>query len=307
MTKITAVLFAIIVVFSARAQKGTDKQSVNKLCGCFDVTFKYAETFSPDPGYKYHDRSETNAGVELALPIEVSDTKIVIQHLLVITDSVIVKHWKEEWTYENPILWIYKGDKTWVKDTLPADQVKGKWTQTVWEVSEEPRYQGYSQFVNLDRKIIWQNTTDAPLPRREYSVRSDYNILRRTNRLNITDSGYIHEQDNEKIVRTGETDHLLTQEKGLNIYKRISNNECVSAKGYWEKNKAFWNKVSKIWAEYFNTQSIVSLYTEVEGKLLHEYLLDLAKEYEEKKIPETDIDSRIKAQVGKFIKRVSAD
>ena len=77
----------------------------------------------------------------------------MIQHLLVITDSMIVKHWREEWTYENPVIWRYKGDRTWVKETVPAEQVKGKWTQTIWEVADEPRYQGFSQFVNLDGKI----------------------------------------------------------------------------------------------------------------------------------------------------------
>ena len=129
---------------------------------------------------------------------------MVLQHLLVISDSVIVKHWREDWTYENPILWKYKGNKLWTKESLSAEQVRGKWTQAIWEVSDAPRYQGLSEWINTDGKTFWQNSTDAPLPRREYSVRSDYNILRRTNRLIVTDNGWIHEQDNQKIIRTGE-------------------------------------------------------------------------------------------------------
>ena len=34
------------------------------------------------------------------------------------------------------------------KRNITCEQVKGKWTQTVWEVADEPRYQGFSQFVN---------------------------------------------------------------------------------------------------------------------------------------------------------------
>jgi hypothetical protein len=300
MKKITGLMALLIVTTGINAQ--TDgKKVVDKLCGCFEVAFKYAETFSPNPDYKYHDREEIGGTAELALPIEVSDKKIVIQHLLIVSPTTIVKHWREEWTYENPIIWKYKGDRTWVKETLPADQVKGKWTQTVWEVADEPRYQGYSQFVNLDGKIIWQNTTYAPLPRREYSVRSDYNILRRTNRLNITDSGYIHEQDNEKIIRSEIADKLLVQEKGINSYKRVADTACNAGKIYWEKNKRYWDKVRQIWADYISTQTSISLKSKVEGKLLHEYLINLSKEYAAKKISDADIDTKIKAEINRFI------
>ncbi len=298
------VLFATLVVFelSISAQSAPkDREQINKLCGCFEVDFKYAETFSSDPAYKYHEREETGGTAELALPIEVTDKKVVIQHLLIVGTNTIVKHWREEWSYENPIIWKYKGDRTWVKERLPAEQVKGKWTQSVWEVADEPRYQGFSQFVNLDGKTIWQNTTDAPLPRREYSVRNDYNILRRTNRINLADSGYLHEQDNQKIIRENGKDKLLVEEKGLNTYKRIDQKECAAAKAYWEKNKDYWGRVRKIWADYINTHDTISLKNKIDNKLLHEYLLDMAKEYAAKKISETDIDQKIKSEVERFM------
>ncbi len=232
--KILVAIIAVTVSFSAQvhAQAPHDKTIVEKLCGCFAVQFKYAETFSPKEDYVFRDRDDINGGIELSIPIESTNTKMVIQHLLVLNDSVIVKHWREEWMYENPIIWNYKGDKTWVKQQVKPDVVKGKWTQTVWEVSDEPRYQGYSQFVNLDGKIIWQNTTDAPLPRRKYTIRSDYNILKRTNRLNITDSGYVHEQDNDKVIRKDGVDKLLVQEKGINSYKRVDEKLCAAGLNY---------------------------------------------------------------------------
>lgn len=295
------VLFCLLVLSTVGNAQADGKQVIDKLCGCFQVDFKYAETFSPDPAYKYHDREETGGTAELALPIGINDKKIVIQHLLIVGANTVVKHWREEWSYENPVIWKYNGDRTWVKETLSADQVKGKWTQTVWEVADEPRYQGFSQFVNLDGKIIWQNTTDAPLPRREYSVRNDYNILKRTNRLNITDSGYLHEQDNQKIIRNNGTDRLLVEEKGHNSYKRIDAKECTAAKEYWEKNAGYWGKVRTIWADYIATHDTISLKTKIDGKLLHEYLIDLGKDYVSKKISETVIDTKIKAEINRFI------
>ncbi len=285
----------------AQAQAPKDKINVDKLCGCFEVEFKYAETFSPDKNYKYHDREEISGGTELTFPIEVSDRRVVMQHLLVITDSMIVKHWREEWTYENPVIWRYKGDKVWVKETLKPEQVKGKWTQTVWEVSDEPRYQGISQWVTVDGKTFWQNTTDAPLPRREYSVRNDYNVLKRTNRLVLNDDGYTHEQDNQKIIRSNGVDKLLVEEKGINSYKRLDDSECAAAKVYWEKNKAYWSKVRKTWEDYIQSHQTIALRTQVEGKVLHDYLFALAKEYAAKKVSDKDIDARIKTEIYKFI------
>ena len=293
-----ALLFAI----SANAQIKNGVEVINKICGCFDVTFKYAETFSPDKNYKYHEREEINGGKELAFPVEINDKKISIQHLLIVTDSMIVKHWREEWTYENPIIWKYTDTKTWVKQTLKQDEVKGKWTQTVWEVSDEPRYQGYGQFAKVNGEVIWQSKTDAPLPRREYTVRNDYNILNRTNRLHITDSGYVHEQDNKKIIRKDGNDKLLVEEKGINSYKRIANNECNAAKIYWDKNNAYWLKVKTIWASYLNTHNSIQLNIKVEGKVLHKYLYDLLDDYNDKKIPEAELENKIKEAINKFIK-----
>jgi hypothetical protein len=293
-------LIAVVIVKGLHAQ-ADGKKIVDKLCGCFEVSFKYAETFAPSSDYKFHEREEIGGTAELALPIEVSDKKIVIQHLLVVGNNTVVKHWREEWTYENPVIWKYKGDRTWVKEALPAEQIKGKWTQSVWEVADEPRYQGFSQFVNLDGKIVWQNTTDAPLPRREYSVRSDYNILKRTNRLNITDSGYLHEQDNQKIIRSNGTDKLLVEEKGHNIYKRIAESECAAAKEYWEKNEVYWGKVRKVWANYIATHNSISLKNKIDDKMLHEYLMALGKDYVAKKLSDTDIDGKITAEITRFI------
>lgn len=282
MKKIFFPLIALALPGFLIAQAPADRKVVDKFCGCFDVEFKYAETFAPDLDYKFHNRDETPPVAELSLPIIETDNKLVIQHLLLVNDSIVVKHWREDWTYENPVIWKYTGDRTWVKETLKAEQVKGKWTQTIWEVSDEPRYQGFSQFVQMDNKIIWQSTTDAPLPRREYSVRNDYNILKRTNRMNITDSGYLHEQDNVKILRKNGRDVVLVEEKGLNSYKRIDKKVCNPALLYWEKNKGYWEKVRSAWEEEIGKANVIKLQQKVDGKFLHDYLMSLAKEYASK-------------------------
>ncbi|PVD53670.1 hypothetical protein DC498_03925 [Terrimonas sp.] len=291
---------AMLATFTAFGQQQEGKKNIEKLCGCFEVQFKYAETFSPDEDYKFHNRENLAAGAELVVPVEMSDKKISLQHLLVISDTMVVKHWREDWTYENPELFVYKGDKTWEKTALNAADVKGKWTQTVWEVSEAPRYQGISQWYNTDGKTIWENTTDAPLPRREYSTRSDYNVLQRGNRIIINEEGWIHDQDNKKIIRENGTDKLLVEEKGVNSYKKIDDKQCAAGLAYWKKNKLYWAKVKTVWDDYMAKHNSITIKDKVDGKYLHEYLFAQAKDFATGKIKNAEIDASIKTSVEKF-------
>lgn len=300
MKGIIITLISIFVFNGLSAQQQEGKKNIEKLCGCFEVQFKYAETFSPDEDYKFHSRENLAAGAELVVPIEISDKKISLQHLLVISDTMIVKHWREDWTYENPELFIYKGDKTWGKTALKSAEVKGKWTQTVWEVSEAPRYQGVSEWYKTDGKIIWENTADAPLPRREYSTRSDYNVLKRGNRIIINEEGWIHDQDNKKIIREAGTDKLLVEEKGINSYKRIDDKQCAAGLTYWKKNKLYWSKVQAVWDGYMAKNNTITIKDKVDGKYLHDYLFAQAKEFANGKIKATEIDASIKTSVEKF-------
>ncbi|HCF64475.1 MAG TPA: hypothetical protein DEU93_10270 [Chitinophagaceae bacterium] len=298
---------ALCFIFTGGAFAQNGNQLIQQLCGCFDVTFQYAETFSHQPAYKFHDREFISGGTELSLPIEVSNDKVVIQHLLVINDTFVIKHWREEWQYESPELWRYKGNRLWVKEKMPASEVKGKWTQTVWEVSDEPRYQGYSPFVELDNKIIWQSTADAPLPRREYTVREDYNILRRTNRIVLNSNGYVHEQDNYKVQRASDgTEKILVEERGLNTYTKLPDASCQSALEFWKKNESYWTMVRNIWNEEISKRSSLQLHFKVEGKQLHDYLNKLSYSYAKHPAPADQMKTSIRAEINKFIVELSA-
>lgn len=299
MFKNTVLLSILMISGLANVQAQNGKENVEKLCGCFSVNFKYAETFSPENSYKYHDREEMNA-TELVLPIVNTENKVVMQHLLVIQDSMIVKHWREEWVYESPVLYEYLGDRVWKKKELPAAEVKNKWTQTVWEVSDEPRYQGVSSWIKTDGKVIWENTADAPLPRREYTVRNDYNVMRRRNRIVITDDGYMHEQDNDKIQREGK-DKLIAQEKGYNTYYKMDDSHCAVAKEWWKKNDKFWNIVRSEWTAYVEKTPTIKMKAKVDDKMLNEHFMSLWAEWRSNKIKSAELDSKVKEIMAKFL------
>lgn len=268
------------LAFNNFAQKNEDIQAIEQLCGCFEVTFNYAETFTNDTSKKYYAKPlDNHAVIEYVLPIEKSNNKFSMQHILVVSDSMMIKHWREDWVYENNVFWDYVTKDVWAKRELPKDQVKGQWTQTVWEVSDAPRYQGTSNWLRNNGEVFWLSTADAPLPRREYTTRRDYNVMRRTNRLILTDYGYMHEQDNVKILRENGKDSIIAYEKGYNKYVRVDESKCEKAKAFWTARASFWKDVRNEWEQYFKAGTQVSLTNRVDGKVLFEALDELEKEY----------------------------
>lgn len=260
---------------AAQAQTAKDQEAIRNLCGCFEVSFNYAETFTNDTTVKKTvGKLDEHAVVEMVLPLESSPKKYVMQHILVAGGHVI-KHWREDWEFEKTNLWSYNGDQKWFrKAALSANAVKGEWTQTVWEVDDAPRYQGTSKWLETNGQLFWLNTADAPLPRREYTKRSDYNVMERTNRLIVSPKGYMHEQDNKKIIRKeGTADSVLAYEKGYNNYVRVADSKCEAALKFWTpEKKAFWKDVVTVWDEQMAKGNHLNITKAVDDQLLYEAL-----------------------------------
>ncbi len=259
------------------AQPKQEQDAIKSLCGCYEVDFRYAETFAPDTAYKFHPRYHTG-GLEWVVAEESGEHKMILQHLLVADDDFVIKHWREDWEFEQNNQWQFVHDAHWKKVNLDKVAVTGQWTQTVWEVDDAPRYQGSSRWIAVNGQHYWENTTDAPLPRREYTKRNDYNVMQRTNRVLITNTGWVHEQDNKKIIRTdGRGDQLLAEEKGYNIYTKVADSKCSAATAWWEKHRQFWITVRSTWDEILSNRSDIVLVSKVNGLLLYEQLDDLEK------------------------------
>lgn len=252
-----------------------DRLAIKAMAGCFDVEFKYTETFAPEVDYeKAYDY--TSAALELALIVEETEDMVVLQHLLIINDSTIIKHWRQDWIYEHPTYWTYdramKNGHRWTKKTHTKNDVNGKWTQLVYQVDDSPRYGGTATWTHVDGVSRWFNRADAPLPRREYSKRSDYNLMKRGNAVLITEEGWLHEQDNDKIIRSDEKDELLVQEKGYNTYKRVSADKCQLATDWWVKNKAKWATIRDAWNHVYDNTNEIYMIDKIDNKRLYEHL-----------------------------------
>lgn len=265
------------VLGMAQTKKDQDRKAILDMCGCYDITFKYTETFSPEIDYE-KKLDYTAAALELAIPIVNEEDKISIQHVLVVNDTMIVKHWRQDWLFENQDVFHYDKDNNWVFSKLPKEKVKGQWTQKVYQVDDSPRYSGSATWVHYDGKSYWENKTDSPLPRREYSKRSDYNVMNRGNRQEITPTGWVHEQDNDKILRQDhQADVLIAQEKGWNIYTKVAEEKCQLAAKWWEETQSFWAEVRGAWDEVYNREGALTLHKAVDNKPLFMHFYPLEK------------------------------
>lgn len=284
-------IFSCTITLNAQSKKKKDQEAIKSMCGCFEVTFNFAETFnySDDPNYK-PSKKKISKGLEWAELVTDENNKISIQHLLVVgppNGQMVVKHWRQDWLYQNTDFYMFNGDNVWNFEQKSKSDVKKQWTQKVYQVDDSPRYEGSGSWVHVDGKSYWENKTDAPLPRREYTKRSDYNVTARGNRHEITDFGWVHDQDNDKILRkAGAEDVIIAQEKGYNVYKKVADSKCQTAQDWWKEQHSKWEFVRTKWGEVFARNTTLKLEKKVDNKVLFKHLFaeDLIKEEDINKV-----------------------
>lgn len=247
-----------------------DRRSILAMLGEYQVRFAFQETTVLAPGYSRRVSKDTGA-FETVVLVEDGSRRIVMQHLLVSDDGQhVTKHWRQDWIYEAASRFEFTEAQTWRIRPLPPAVTRGAWTQCVYEVSDAPRYCGTGRWTYDNGVATWNSDhTWRPLPRREYTVRSDYNALEAVNRHSITPSGWTHEQDNTKTRREGEKPTgSLVREFGFNDYRRIEGFDFKAAYGYWASTKDYWAQVRAAWAARFDANGGLSLKTQVDGMSL---------------------------------------
>ena len=268
------------IINYSQSKKFKDIESIKSMCGCFKIDFNFAETFvfSNDEDYK-KSKTYKSGGLEWGQLIVDEKNKISIQHLLIVGSKqfpTIVKHWRQDWLYQNTDLYIYDKNGKWSFVNMDKKDVKGQWTQKVFQVDDSPRYEGTSSWVHVDGKSYWENTTPAPLPRREFSKRSDYNVTLRGNRHEVTNKGWVHDQDNKKIQKDDGSQFVLAHEKGYTTYNRVPDEDCKAAVEWWKKNSNKWKMVRDKWNSIYGLNQDLALKPAVDDKKLYSYLFSPA-------------------------------
>ena len=270
------IILLLVSPIIINAQKKQDIEAIKEMCGCFEIDFKFSETFQYSNDSNYSKSKNYNAkALEYAKLIKDEKDHISIQHLLVMGDYII-KHWRQDWVFQNKDLLKYDGNNNWKYISKTKQDVKGQWTQKVFQVDDSPRYEGSATWVHADGKSYWENSSYAPLPRREYTKRNDYNIMIRGNRHEITKDGWVHDQDNFKVVKDSESDSevIIASEKGINSYTRVDESNCKEAIKWWDENNEKWLLVLEKWNSIYSKKDDISLRQSVENKPLFSFLFD---------------------------------
>jgi hypothetical protein len=272
------VIFGIPSLNSAHSALGpsaSDQQAIRSMSGCYEVTFQFAETFTTDPNYPVRSKPYLEHGLEwVDLDLD-SPGEIHLQRIL-LTPQGPLKHWREEWEFEAKDLLSFKGDQTWAYGLFAPGETAGKWVQRVYQVDDSPRYECAAPWViwslGSQKKQYWECDAWAPLPRREFTQRNDYNVLDRKNRHEILADGFVHEQDNRKLQNGIE----IAQEKGRDTYRKVDDSRCKAGADWWAENRDAWHGIQSVWRTIRTEKNSLKLASKLNGKLLFEVLFDLA-------------------------------
>jgi hypothetical protein len=268
-------------VADADAKFEMDRQAILGMVGEFDVTFDFEETLALRDGYELQ-KPYTSEASELVVVVKDEPEHISLQHLLVVTHgdkTHVVKHWRQDWRYESTQGYDFKGERVWQPIEYSQEAAEGAWVQIVYQVDDSPRYWGLGEWTHADGVSTWTAHTNRPLPRREHSKRSDYQVLGAVNTHVVTEDGWMHYQSNHKIDTKAKTDQVIALESGVNTYARTTETDFSAAREYWENTRAYWAQVRDAWDAVYAEREPVVLRNRVKGDVMFTHIFDLADLY----------------------------
>lgn len=266
-----------------------DRRAILAMAGPYRVSFDFLEVMGFAPDYE-PARPYRSWATEYVYVIADEGDFISLQHLLVmrvvdedgdVRGPFVSKHWRQDWHYEAERVPVYRGARTWRRTPVPEDAREGRWTQTVWGVADTPRYGARGEWRHTGQHSTWESDeTWRPLPRREYSVRDDYDALVGRNRHTVLPTGWVHEQRNLKVTVPGPGDigRRLAKEYGIARYQRIEGYDFSAGGAYLEATGGFWQEVREQWDRLLAERGTLHLKASVEDTRLFEPLFERAQE-----------------------------
>lgn len=232
-------------------KKEKDRLAILAMAGNYKANFEFTEIFGSNPNYKL-DNPYKSWGTETILVIEDNENFISLQHILVmfiedekgnIKGPFVQKHWRQDWSYEDKKIVEFQGKNKWSINQY--EDIKKTWSQAVFQVDDSPRYESFGQWVHKKGASSWiSQMTNRPLPRREHSIRDDYDYMQGINKISVLPWGWVMEENNDKIKLFNK---FIGTEYGIARYQKVKNYDFSSAVEYWKSTKLYWNLVRKKW------------------------------------------------------------
>lgn len=273
------------------SKKELDRRAILAMAGEFRVDFNFLETVGFSENYD-RDQPYYSWGTELVYVVTDEPDFISLQHIMVmyfdqddgtLSDPFVMKHWRQDWTFEDDELLTYDHRNQWSVEKVGRKMRKGTWSQAVFQVDDSPRYESYGKWQHNPSFSTWVSAlTSRPLPRREYSVRDDYQVLSGYNRHTIHRFGWVQEEENwkQQVAENGDVMAYVAKEEGIGRYSRIEGTDFEPGRSYMEKAGPFWQQVRNEWKHIIETNPTLKLHKKVDGKHLFMPLFGYASEIE---------------------------
>lgn len=273
-----------------KASFDQDRAEILAMAGNYKVRFDMQESTPWRADYT-PIAAKVSGGHEVVRVIEDTGRKIVLQHLLVGEhdgETHVIKHWRQDWEYEPARVLVYSAPSTWTWEDVPEKMRAGRWSQTVYQVDDSPRYAGWGQWTTEAGIRRWRsNWTWRPLARRDAVRKPVYDRYLSINRHQPTSTGWIHWQDNTKMGLIDGKLQPVVQEYVLNTYTKFDGYNVKAAEDYWAATKGFWAAVRADWDRVAAAKSGIRVKEEAEtGTVIAGRLLTLADEIQKGKTKE---------------------
>ena len=292
--------------------KERDRRAILAMAGDYRTSFDFIETVGFTEGYQPRAPYQS-WGTERVYVVANEPEFVSLQHIIVMhfvdddgfeSDAMVVKHWRQDWQYEDAEVHDFQGRGAFLRRTLDPASREGAWTQTVYQVDDSPRYEAAGRWIHAPGVSYWQSDDRRrPLPRREFSVRDDYEALYGSHRITITPAGWTQEEDALKLVldennRPSSSQPYLAREAGLSRYDRVLDYDFSAGDDYWQDTGVFWSRVRQYWNALYKAESEFSFVKSVEGMPMFMALFGMA---EEKFESVADMDEAIAALLAPYV------
>lgn len=250
-----------------------DRRAILAMAGTYRVTFDFLEVVSFKPLDKPIAPYQSWGTEKIYVDIDTGES-ISLVHILEmrflqedgsVSEPMVTKHWRQDWRYQPTHIIEHKGRDRWQRRSVRPAAANNVWSQTVYQVDESPRYASLGRWSHNGSFSEWlSGETWRPLPRREWSVRDDYQVLIGTNRHVIQPTGWVQEENNLKTVLTpartpSPEQPYLAREYGVARYERIKDTDFSAADQYYKRTRVFWQEVRDAWTEAFTTEQTITL------------------------------------------------
>jgi hypothetical protein len=274
-----------------RAAYDADRADILAMAGDFKVKFDMQETTRWRSDYTPIE-NKISGGYESVRVIEDTGTTIKLQHMLVVDagdgKSAVIKHWRQDWEYAPEKILVYSAPNTWTWEAVPEKMRHGRWSQTVYQVDDSPRYAAWGQFEEQAGVRRWRSGwTWRPLARRDAVRHPVYDRYYAINRHQVTPDGWIHWQDNTMMRPIDGKLQPVIQEYVLNTYTRFKDYDVKAADDYWAATQGYWAAIRAEWDVVAKAENGIRIKEEAEtGTVIAGRLLELADEIQEGKTRE---------------------